>query len=206
MTDGRRGYWIAFEGGEASGKSTQARLLAAQLDAVLTREPGGTVVGERLRAVLLDPMVVGLDDRAETLMMAADRAQHVHERVRPALEKGRTVVSDRSAYSSLAYQGYGRGLGADAVRAICSWATRNLWPDVAILLDVDTAERAARVDLPPDRLEAAGADFHARVADGFRELAASEPEKWIVLDGGGTVQEVQQRVNAGCQRWLAARA
>jgi dTMP kinase len=195
------GRWIAFEGGEGSGKSTQALLLSSKLNAVLTREPGGTVVGERIRALLLDPMVIGVDDRAEALLMAADRAQHVTERVRPALEEGRMVVSDRSAYSSLAYQGYGRGLGADAVRALCTWATRGLWPDLAILLDVPPEVTATRMSGPADRMEGAGQDFHRRVHDGFRELAAAEPDVWVVVDGTGTVREVADRVTSVYRRW-----
>ncbi|MDP9442773.1 MAG: dTMP kinase [Actinomycetota bacterium] len=195
------GRWIAFEGGEGSGKSTQALLLSSKLDAVLTREPGGTVVGERIRALLLDPMVIGVDDRAEALLMAADRAQHVAERVRPALEEGRMVVSDRSAYSSLAYQGYGRGLGADAVRALCTWATRGLWPDLAILLDVLPEVAATRMSGPADRMEGAGEDFHRRVHAGFRELAEAEPDVWVVVDGTGTVREVADRVIAVYRRW-----
>lgn len=202
------GRWIAFEGGEASGKSTQARLLAERLeDAVLTREPGGTVVGERIRALLLDPSLAGLDDRAEALLMAADRAQHVSERVRPVLASGRTVVSDRSAYSSLAYQGYGRGLGADAVGALCDWATRGLWPDLAILLDVPVAERSWRVaGEVPDRMESAGEGFHARVIDGFLALAAAEPDRWVVVDGAGSVAEVAERVAAAYDAWALAHA
>ena len=190
----RRGRWIAFEGGEGSGKSTKARRMAAALDAVLTREPGGTVVGQRIRDLLLDPDVVHLDDRAEALLMAADRAQHVSEVVAPALEAGRTVVSDRSAWSSLAYQGHGRGLGVDAVRAVCDWATDGLWPDLAVLLDVPGDERAARMTDPPDRMESAGATFHAAVAEGFRALAAASPAEWAVVDGTGSVEDVFARV------------
>lgn len=196
--------WIAFEGGEGSGKSTQARRLALRLDAVLTREPGGTIVGERVRELLLDPDVDDLDARAEALLMAADRAQHVAERVRPALASGRSVVSDRSAYSSLAYQGHGRGLGVDHVRALCDWATEGLWPDVAVLLDVPAEERASRMKDPPDRMESAGADFHATVAEGFRALAAVEPERWIVVDATGDVDAVEQQVLAAWERWEEA--
>ena len=204
MTHGGHARWIALEGGEATGKSTQALLLADRLDAVLTREPGGTVVGERIRALLLDPSVLGLDERAETLLMAADRAQHVAERVRPALDEGRQVVSDRSAYSSLAYQGYGRGIGADVVRNLCTWATRGLWPDLAILLDVPPEVSSERRSGPPDRFEAASDQFHHRVASGFRELAAAEPDRWVVVDGTGTVQEVAARVAGAYQQWVAA--
>jgi dTMP kinase len=198
--------WIAFEGGEASGKSTQARLLAARLDgAVLTREPGGTVVGERVRSLLLDPSVVGLDGRAEALLMAADRAQHVASVVRPALAAGRSVVSDRSAYSSLAYQGYGRELGVEAVRSLCDWATGGLWPDVAILLDVSSWERSGRVaGVAPDRMESAGDDFHVRVASGFAALVEAEPSRWLVVDGSGPITEVAERVDDALDAWVLA--
>jgi dTMP kinase len=197
--------WIAFEGGEGSGKSTQAARLADALDAVLTREPGGTAVGQRVREVLLDPTVAGMDARAEALLMAADRAQHVAEVVRPALAAGRSVVSDRSAYSSLAYQGVGRGLGIDEIRALCGWATEELWPDLAILLDVPAAVSDDRRKDPPDRMESAGDAFHARVADGFRTLVDEEPARWLVVDGTGSIDEVADRVRASFDGWLADR-
>ena len=197
--------WIAFEGGEGSGKSTQAARLAESLDAVLTREPGGTAVGQRVRDVLLDPSVAGMDARAEALLMAADRAQHVAEVVRPALASGRSVVSDRSAYSSLAYQGFGRGLGAESIRSLCGWATEELWPDVAILLDVPAAVTDARRKDPPDRMESAGAAFFASVAEGFRSLVAEEPGRWIVVDGWGSVEEVGARVATQYDDWVANR-
>ena len=197
--------WIAFEGGEGCGKSTQAALLAEALDAVLTREPGGTTVGQRVREVLLDPSVAGMDARAEALLMAADRAQHVAEVVRPALADGRSVVSDRSAYSSLAYQGVGRDLGVEAIRSLCGWATEELWPDLAILLDVPVDVAEVRRKDPPDRMESAGDAFHARVAKGFRALAAEEPTRWLVVDGTGAVDEVADRVRARFDEWLADR-
>jgi dTMP kinase len=197
--------WIAFEGGEGSGKSTQAALLAEALDAVLTREPGGTTVGQRVRDVLLDPTVAGMDPRAEALLMAADRAQHVAEVVRPALAHGRSVVSDRSAYSSLAYQGVGRGLGIDEIRSLCGWATEELWPDLAILLDVPADVTDERRKDPPDRMESAGEAFHALVADGFRILAGEEPGRWLVVDGTGSVDDVAGRVRARFDEWLADR-
>lgn len=184
---------IAFEGGEACGKSTQAALLAARLGAVLTREPGGTAVGERVRAVLLDTGIDHLDPRAEALLMAAARAQHVAEVVAPALAAGRDVVTDRFSYSSVAYQGYGRGLPLDEVRDLSAWATGDLWPDVVVLLDLPAAEAAARRG-HPDRFEAEGADFHRRVEAGFRALAAADPARWRVVDGSGSVGEVAARV------------
>jgi dTMP kinase len=189
-----RGWFIALEGGEGCGKSTQARRLAERLDAVLTREPGGTAVGERLRALLLDPGTAGLDIRAEALLMAADRAQHVAEVVEPALAAGRHVVSDRSAGSSLAYQGYGRGLHVDQVRHLSDWASDGLWPDLVVLLDVAPELAAGRLGRDLDRFEQAGADFHQRVATGFRALAQADPQHWVVVDGAGSVAEVGQRV------------
>lgn len=203
MSRGAR--WIAFEGGEGSGKSTQAALLASSLSAVLTREPGGTVVGQRIRSVLLDPDVASLDDRAEALLMAADRAQHVAEKVRPALEADRSVVSDRSAWSSLAYQGYGRGLDPWQIWRLCDWATGGRWPDVVILLDVPAGERADRMAEPPDRFESAGTSFHERVAAGFAELAAKDPGHWLVVDGRGSVDDVAERVAGALRAWTAVR-
>jgi dTMP kinase len=186
--------FIAFEGGEASGKSTQARRLAERLDAVATFEPGATEVGGRLRRLLLDPTTTGLDDRTEALMMAADRAQHVAEVVRPALARGRHVVTDRFAGSTLAYQGYGRGLDLDDLRRLSDWASGGLWPDAVVLLDVPVDVARARLSEAPDRFEAAGAPFHQRVADGFLALAAAEPDRWIVIDGTGTPDDVTQQV------------
>jgi len=186
--------FIAFEGGEACGKSTQAARLAVRLGAVLTREPGGTPLGARLRAVLLDPET-RLVDRAEALLMAADRAQHVAEVIRPELAAGRHVVTDRYAGSSLAYQGFGRGLPVDEVRRLSDWAADGLWPDLTLLLDVPldlAAERQAGGR--PDRLEAAGDDFHARVAEGFRTLAAEDRDRWVVVDGTLGIDEVEAMI------------
>ena len=131
-----RGCYIAFEGSEGSGKSTHARRLAVELDAVLTFEHGGTPIGKLVRAILADPANSEMTDKAEALLIAADRAQHIEQVVRPALAAGRDVVSDRSIYSSLAYQGYGRGLPIDEVRAVNEWAIDGCWPDLVVLLDV----------------------------------------------------------------------
>lgn len=187
------GLLVAFEGGEACGKSTQAALLAVRLDAVLTREPGGTAVGERVRAILLDPAAGALHPRAEALLLAAARAQHVAEVVGPALAAGRTVVTDRFTHSSLAYQGYGRGLALDEVRALSEWATGGLWPDVVVLLDLAADEAVSRRGRP-DRFESEGREFHRRVEAGFRTLADEDPKRWRVVDGSGTVEEVASRV------------
>ena len=134
----------AFEGGEACGKSTQARLLAEDLDALLTFEPGATAVGTAIRSLLLNPSTTALADRTEALLMAADRAQHVSEMVRPALAVGRHVVTDRYLYSSVAYQGHGRGLPPDEVAHLSLWATDGLLPDLVVLLDVDVGEAMRR--------------------------------------------------------------
>lgn len=187
--------YIAFEGSEASGKSTQARLLAEALDAVHTRETGGTPIGERLRAILHDVTVDDLDPRAEALMVAADRAQHLATVVEPALAAGRHVVSDRSVYSTLAYQGYGRGLPVDEVRRINEWAMRGRWPELVLLLTVSAAtleRRMGKRDL--DRFERAGADFHARVDQGFREMAAADPDRWVVVDADQPLDDVSAQI------------
>jgi dTMP kinase len=188
------GRFIAFEGGEGSGKSTQAVRLAERLGAVHTREPGGTRIGAAIRALLLDPATHGLADRAEALLMAADRAQHVAEVIAPALAAGRHVVTDRFAGSSLAYQGYGRGLPVDEVEQISRWATAGTWPDLVILLEVPAEVAASRTGGARDRMEAAGEGFHRRVADGFRALAAADPDRWVVLDGASPPEQVTDAV------------
>jgi dTMP kinase len=186
--------FVAFEGGEACGKSTQAGRLAQRLGAVLTHQPGATAVGARLRAVLLDPDTE-LSDRAEALLFATDRAQHVAEVVQPALDAGRHVVTDRYIASSLAYQAFGRGLPLDEVRRLSAWATQDLWPDLTILLDVPVEVAVARLTGRPDRIEAAGDDFHQRVVEGFRTLAAADPGGWVVVDGCGSPDDVEAAVH-----------
>lgn len=195
--------YIAFEGAEGCGKSTQARRLADELGAVATRETGGTAIGRRLREILHDTDVTDLNDHAETLIAAADRAQHLAEVVRPALAAGRHVVSDRSVYSSLAYQGYGRGLPVDEVRAVNEWAIGGTWPDLVVLLTVPeaiTAERMSRREL--DRFEQAGDQFHARVHAGFAEMAAAEPERWVVVDASGPLDAVSRSIREAVRERL----
>jgi dTMP kinase len=187
--------YIAFEGAEGCGKSTQAARLAASIDATLTRETGGTDIGRRLRAILHDTSVDNLHPRAEALITAADRAQHLAEVVFPALADGRAVVSDRSVYSSLAYQGYGRELDIEEIRHLNEWGTGGLWPTTVVFLDTPDeviAERMSRREL--DRFEAAGDDFHARVLDGFRTMAAAEPERWITVQAVGSVERVADEI------------
>jgi len=190
-----RPAYIAFEGAEGCGKSTQAKRLASDLGAVLTRETGGTPVGARLREILHDTSVTNLDPRAEALVTAADRAQHLAEVVAPALRAGQRVVSDRSVYSSLAYQGYGRQLDVDEIRHLNEWGTQGLWPDVVVFLDTPDdviAERMSRRDL--DRFEAAGVEFHERVLDGFRRMAAAEPDRWITIEAVGAIDAVAEKI------------
>ena len=187
--------YIAFEGAEGCGKSTQAAHLAERLGAVLTRETGGTEIGAALRAILHDTTNAHLDDRAEALLAAADRAQHLAEVVRPALDAGRHVVTDRSAYSSLAYQGYGRQLDLDDIRKLNEWATGGRWPDVVVFLDTPNdviAERMSRRAL--DRFEAESEAFHQRVLDGFRSMAAADPARWITVQAVGSVDQVARQI------------
>ncbi|MEX2626572.1 MAG: dTMP kinase [Ilumatobacteraceae bacterium] len=183
--------YIALEGPEGCGKSTQSRLLATTLGAVVTRETGGTPVGQRLREILHDIAVTDLDARAEALMTAADRAQHMATVVRPALEAGRHVVSDRSVYSTLAYQGYGRELPLDDVRRINDWALRGTWPSLVVLLEVPATAIARRMHSRQlDRFELEDPAFHQRVVTGFREMADHDPGRWVVVDATRPTEHV----------------
>jgi dTMP kinase len=187
------GRFIALEGGEGTGKSTQAARLASRLDAVLTREPGGTAVGERIRALVLDP-ALPVAARTEALLMAAARAQHVAEVIAPALASGRHVVTDRFTGSSLAYQGIARGLGVEAVAALSAFATGGLAPDLVVLLDLPVDVASARLTGEPDRMEREDETFHAQVVEGFRSLTRREPQRWVMVDAHGTVDEVADAV------------
>ena len=183
--------------------ATHAAALAEHLDAVITRETGGTSIGQRLRDILHDTSVTDLDDHAETLIVAADRAQHLAEVVRPALAAGRHVVSDRSVYSTLAYQGYGRGLPLDQVRLINDWAIGDTWPDLVILLTVPpevTERRMAKRDR--DRFELAGDDFHGRVVRGFAAMAADDPDRWVVIDASGDPADVTAAIRGAVRERL----
>ncbi|MFA9563481.1 MAG: dTMP kinase [Acidimicrobiales bacterium] len=188
-----RGHFIAFEGGDGCGKSTQAARLAEDRGALLTHQPGGTPIGAALRALLLDPQYGEMHDRTEAMLLAADRAQHVEELVLPTLESGRDVVCDRYIGSSLAYQGYGRGLPLDQVRYLSEWATAGLWPELVVLLEVPEAVADKRMPGDRDRLEQVGVEFERRVRHGFGELARAEPERWVIVDGVGSIDEVAER-------------
>jgi len=191
----RGSCYIAFEGAEGCGKSTHAARLAGELDAVLTRETGGTTVGARIRAILHDTTVANLADRAEALLTAADRAQHLEELVLPALTAGRHVVSDRSVYSTLAYQGYGRGLDVDELRRINGWAIGGTWPHLVLLLDVDPDVQARRMHgRELDRFERESDTFHDRVRDGFALMAADDLDHWVTIDANDGVDQVYERI------------
>jgi dTMP kinase len=201
-----RGRLIAFEGGEGSGKSTQAALLAERRGALLTHEPGGTVLGRRIRELVLDVDAGAVDARTEALLRVADRAQHVAEVIRPALDRGDDVVTDRFSASTLAYQGYGRGLDPDELARLCVWAAAGVEPDLVVLLDVPPAVGAARRGRRVDRLEAEAEDFHQRVAEGYRALAEAGGQRWVVVDATGTVEDVAEQVAALVDERLAARS
>jgi dTMP kinase len=184
VTATTRGRLVAFEGVDGSGKTTQAQLLSASLGAVLTFEPGATELGRALRHLLLDPGRPSPVPRAEVLLMAADRAQHVDEVVLPALESGRWVVTDRFSGSTLAYQGWGRGLAAEPLRQMVSWAAAGLEPDLTVLVDVPLEVARRRLGaVARDRLEGLDADFHDRVRHGFVAMARADEAHWVVVDG-----------------------
>ncbi|MBD0712121.1 dTMP kinase, partial [Streptomyces sp. CBMA291] len=185
----RTGFFIALEGGDGAGKSTQVQALAEWIRAkghevVVTREPGATPIGKRLRSILLDVSSAGLSNRAEALLYAADRAEHVDSLVRPALERGAVVLSDRYIDSSVAYQGAGRDLSPTEIARISRWATDGLVPHLTVVLDVSPETARERFTEAPDRLESEPPEFHARVRAGFLALAAADPSRYLVVDAG----------------------
>ena len=195
--------FIAFEGPEGGGKTTQARLAAAALRArglsvTLTREPGGTAIGEQLRAILLQQSASAMLPQTEALILLAARAQHVREVIVPALERGDVVLCDRYAGATYAYQGYGRGLPLEDLRRLQAFAAGPLLPALTILCDlpaeVGLARRTAAGDV--NRIDDAGLDFHRRVRDGYLALAAAEPERWAVVDATAPLDVVRERVLA----------
>ena len=193
------GLFIAFEGGEGSGKTTQARLIAIWLreigyDVVTTHEPGATKVGMRLRALLLDTAHTGMSPHAEALMYAADRAEHVASVIQPALDRGAVVISDRYVDSSLAYQGNGRGLSNSDIAQLNSWATGGRMPDLTILLDMPPEAGLGRRARSADRLEAEPPEFHRRVRAGFLALAREDPPRYLVLDATRSVAEISSEI------------
>ena len=187
-----RGRLIALEGIDGCGKSTQAKAVAAALGALLTHEPGATPLGARLRRLLLDPDpdAPAPSPRAETLLMAADRAEHVAQVIEPALASGVWVVTDRYSGSTIAYQGYGRGLGADGLAKVVAWATGGVDADLSVFVDVPVEVASSRQRGGADRMERLGPEFAARVRDGFAAQAAAEPGRWLVVDGTRAVAPI----------------
>ena len=204
------GIFITFEGGDGAGKTTQSELLAAWFEArgfeaVRTRDPGGTPLGRAVRELLLHGEHV--DQRAEALLYAADRAQNISEVVRPALARGAAVIQDRYIDSSLAYQGAGRELPATEIRGLSEWATAGLWPRLTVLLDVSpelAASRREAAGQAADRLEREADEFHARVREAFLALAAAEPERFLVLDAALSVEELHQAILARVAEVIAS--
>ncbi|MET3175887.1 UNVERIFIED_ORG: dTMP kinase [Arthrobacter sp. UYCu721] len=212
MTTNSPGLFIAFEGGDGAGKSTQAARLAETLETrgltvLRTREPGGTPIGEKLRSLVLDHGHGHIDAHTEALIFAASRAAHASQVIRPALERGEVVLTDRYIDSSVAYQGAGRELGADAVRTLNEWATSGLQPDITVLLDVDPAAgrlRRTAGDAAEDRLESEADDFHSTIRGAFLELAAGRPDTYLVLPADLPVNELAARILTRVDALLAA--
>ena len=204
-----RGLFIAIEGGEGAGKSTQTRLLSEHLEAqglevVVTREPGGTATAEKIRKLLLDPAVTDMPDQTEALLFAAARADHAHNLIRPALERGAIVICDRYIDSSVAYQGVARGLGADYIRSLSEWATVGLIPDFTIYLDVPLEESAHRMD-GTDRMEIQSRDFHRVVHQAFGDIANASTHPHIQIDGTQAKHEIAEQINTALEQVLSNR-
>lgn len=204
--------FVTFEGPEGGGKTTQIRLLAEWLrtrgcDILMTREPGGTRIGSAVRAVLLDPAHIEMRPEAEILLFSAARAQLVGEIIRPHLQRGGVVLSDRFADSTFAYQGYGRGLDLDALHMITEFATGGLTPDLTICLDLPVAEGLRRKQggelAEWNRMEREAREFHERVRAGYLALASAAQERWLVVDAAQSVEQVQAAIRARVQQRLA---
>ena len=196
---GHTGLFIAFEGGEGSGKTTQARLIAIWLreqgyDVVTTHEPGATKIGMRLRALLLDTAHAGMSPHSEALLYAADRAEHVAKVIDPALDRGAVVITDRYIDSSLAYQGTGRGLHSGDIAWLNSWATDGREPDLTVLLDMAPEQGLNRRARSADRLEAEPLEFHRRVRAGFLTLARAKPDHYLIVDAAAPVGEITEQI------------
>jgi len=204
--------FITLEGPDGSGKTTQARLLAEWLreqgyEVILTREPGGTDIGDQIRAVLHDANNTAMDARTEILLYSASRAQHVAQRIRPALAAGKIVISDRYADSTLAYQGHGRMLDLETLRTITAFATGGLTPNLTLYLDIAPQAGLQRRQLGGDewnRLDAETLEFHRQAQAGYLELVKQEPGRWLVINAARSVEEVQAEIRALVQARLGA--
>ena len=191
----REGYFISFEGGDGSGKSTQIQILREFLeergyDVILTREPGGTPISEKIRSIILDKANSEMDDMTEALLYAAARAQLVSQIIRPALEEGKVVICDRFVDSSMAYQAYARGLG-DSVKTINAFAVGDCMPDLTILLKVNTQVGSSRIgNRERDRIELASSDFHKKVYEGYLQLEKLYPERIVGIDAADTIENI----------------
>ncbi|MDZ5664070.1 dTMP kinase [Nocardioides sp. S-58] len=195
-----RGLFVCFEGGEGAGKSTQSRLLRDWLveqgrTVLLTFEPGDTAVGKELRRIVLDPATGDLSDRTEALLYAADKAEHVDHVVLPALERGEVVITDRYVDSTLAYQGAGRALDVSEVEAVARWATGDLRPHLTVVLDLAPETGLDRFT-GRDRIEGQSLAFHQRVRQGFLDLAAADPDHYVVLDARALIDEIAAAIQA----------
>jgi dTMP kinase len=204
------GLFVCFEGGDGAGKSTQSRALADWLsglghEVLLTFEPGGTDVGQELRRIVLSPETGELSPRTEALLYAADKAEHVDTLIRPALERGVVVITDRYVDSSIAYQGAGRVLALSEVTALQRWATADLRPHLTVVLDVEPDHGLGRFD-ERDRIEAEGEDFHERARQSFLALAVENPDHYLVLDGRSPVEEIAAAVRARLEPMLPGTA
>lgn len=193
------GLFVVFEGGEGAGKTTQMEAFVDWLKArgdevITTREPGGTKIGRRIREILLDPESAEMVPRGEALLYAADRAQHAEEVIKPALENGTIVVSDRFVDSSLAYQGIGRELGVQEILDISEWATQGLYPDIVFFLNVSPSTAKARIDREHDRIELEHDEFHERIAEGYLQLSRRFPERIVVIDADRSPDEVHEEI------------
>ncbi len=203
------GVFISFEGGEGCGKSTQIALLREYLEAqgkvvVETREPGGTVIAERIREVLLNPEHGAMGTEAELLLYAAARAQHVHEKIRPALEAGAVILCDRFADSTTAYQGAARGVAGEVLATLHKIATAGIWPDKTFLLDLDPVVGLdrARIRGTADRLESEKLEFHQAVRAGFLDIARAEPERVLVIDGAQEIDSIALEIQSAVEGLL----
>jgi dTMP kinase len=206
----RRGIFVVFEGVEGAGKGTQVPLTEEWLksqgnEVLVTREPGGTEVGERLRALLLDHDTGHIEPRTEALLFAAARAQHVASVIRPALAEGKVVICDRYIDSSLAYQGWGRGLGEPDVLTLNVWATQGLFPDLVLLLHLEPEAGLLRSLEEPDRIEMESGDFHAKVSNAYLKIAEEHPERFVVIDANAPPETVHERVKEALGRVLRER-